>query len=246
MLVVAHPGHELRIYHWVERHRPVVCVLTDGSRASRGSRLGSTARLLERVGAEPGPIFGRLSDREIYSALMEGDVERFVALAREIEALIAERRIGIVVGDASEGYNPAHDVCRSLIDAACRRAGRPIENLAFLLAGDPQDVPRRGEDDGHLRLRLDDLALARKLDAAQRYGELEDEVNASLTSFGQEAFRDEVLFAAGSQEPIEGQPHYEIFGEIRVSEGAYSRVLRYREHVLPVERALDAYARGVD
>lgn len=29
-LVVAHPGHELRVYGWLEQARPRVFVLTDG------------------------------------------------------------------------------------------------------------------------------------------------------------------------------------------------------------------------
>jgi hypothetical protein len=29
-LVVAHPGHELRVFHWLRLARPCVFVLTDG------------------------------------------------------------------------------------------------------------------------------------------------------------------------------------------------------------------------
>ena len=31
VLVVAHPGHELRVHGWLELARPTVCILTDGS-----------------------------------------------------------------------------------------------------------------------------------------------------------------------------------------------------------------------
>src|SRR5205085_11261535 len=89
-LVVAHPGHELRLHHWLERARPTVCVLTDGSGRSGPSRLGFTADLLGRLGAEAGPIFGRFSDLDAYDALLAGRTEPFVALALEIEAWLVE------------------------------------------------------------------------------------------------------------------------------------------------------------
>jgi hypothetical protein len=52
-LVVAHPGHELRVHHWLELTRPFVIVLTDGSGHSGQSRLASTTRVLAAAGARP-------------------------------------------------------------------------------------------------------------------------------------------------------------------------------------------------
>jgi hypothetical protein len=72
-LVVAHPGHELRVHHWLERARPLVLVLTDGSGHTEHSRLQRTTALLERAGATPGRIYGRLSDRDLYRAILSGD-----------------------------------------------------------------------------------------------------------------------------------------------------------------------------
>ena len=37
-LIVAHPGHELRVHHWMELARPLVLVLTDGS-GRQGNRI---------------------------------------------------------------------------------------------------------------------------------------------------------------------------------------------------------------
>ena len=54
-LVVAHPGHELRVHGWLEVARPVVCVSTDGSghgalAVLHGSR---TVRVRDRLLATP-------------------------------------------------------------------------------------------------------------------------------------------------------------------------------------------------
>ena len=77
--MIAHPGHELRVHHWLEIAAPQVFVLTDGSGHGGVSRLASTTRLLERAGATPGPIYGRFSDRDLYHALLARDWPLFAA-----------------------------------------------------------------------------------------------------------------------------------------------------------------------
>ncbi len=141
-LVVAHPGHELRVHGLCERHRPLVCVLTDGSGSGARSRLAETTALLARLGATPGPIYGRLTDRELYAALLHGEHERLVALAAELAGVLREARIEVVAGDAAEGFNPGHDLCRLLVNAAVARLAAegapPIANLEFPLDAAPE------------------------------------------------------------------------------------------------------------
>src|SRR5215470_12779269 len=85
-LVLAHPGHELRVHGWLEAARPLVFVLTDGSGHSDRGRLASTTRVLEQAGAERGPLYGRLTDRALYGALLAGDHALFDGLADELAA----------------------------------------------------------------------------------------------------------------------------------------------------------------
>src|SRR5215472_7452132 len=70
LLIVSHPGHELRVHHWLETSKPIVLVLTDGSGSVNGSRLASTTAVLVNAGARAGTIYGRFSDRELYAALV--------------------------------------------------------------------------------------------------------------------------------------------------------------------------------
>ena len=63
-LIIGHPGHELRIHHWLESARPLTFVLTDGSGRGLESRLPSTRLVLERAGAKPASIFGPWTDAE--------------------------------------------------------------------------------------------------------------------------------------------------------------------------------------
>src|SRR6186997_2119133 len=87
-LVVGHPGHELRVYGWLMGARPEVHVLTDGSGSDRASRIASTTALLDDVDAVRGSIYARMSDREIYRAILGGDHPRFIDLAEELAAAL--------------------------------------------------------------------------------------------------------------------------------------------------------------
>ena len=145
-IVVAHPGHELRVFHWMERMRPLYCCLTEGSGGVASSRMPSTDVVLERVGSRPGPIYGRYSDKEIYRFLLDGRTNVFVELAEELADVFVEAGINDVAGDAIEGFNPSHDVCRFVIDGAVVLAGgrtrRPIATWDFVLEGRPDACPR--------------------------------------------------------------------------------------------------------
>src|SRR5262245_47982645 len=108
-LLVAHPGHELLLHGWISRTRPVVHVLTDGSGHSSASRLGATADLLRDLGARPGAIFGRFSDREAYAMLLERNAPLLLSVVEELAAELEREQPAMIVGDAAEGYNPVHD-----------------------------------------------------------------------------------------------------------------------------------------
>jgi hypothetical protein len=241
-VVVAHPGHELVIHHYLEHHRPLYFCLTDGSGGSGQSRLESTSRLLQGVGALPGSIYARFSDKEVYRILLDGRVDVFVDLVNELAGSLIDADIQCVAGDATEGFNPAHDLCRALIDGAVAivgmRTGRVLQNYEFAVHGDPVAT----SEDALIRLELDESALARKIGAAMAYREVIGEVHDALDRFGREAFAVECLRSSSASVMLEqfaiAPPAYESIGESRVSEGRYREVVRYREHVLPVINAL--------
>jgi hypothetical protein len=246
-IVVAHPGHELRVFHWMERMHPLYCCLTEGSGGADSSRMPSTDEVLARVGARPGPIYGRHADKEIYRLLLDGRTDVFVALAGELAEAFVAAGIDTVAGDAVEGFNPSHDVCRYMIDGAValasRRMGRPVANHDFLLEGRPDACPEANRDTA-VWLRLDDAALDRKIDAALQYPELRPEVHAALDRFGRGAFAVECLRPVAPTPMPDafdgGLPAYERYGEQRVREGRYADIIRYRQHVLPVRTAIEA------
>lgn len=244
MLVVAHPGHELRVYGWMTEVRPVVHVLTDGSGSDGQSRLESTTAVLNEVGAIRGSIYGRMSDREIYARMLRGDHTAFITLAEDLAAAFLRDNTTVVVGDAIEGFNPSHDVCRYVINAAVRLAtapGRTVASYAFALDGAPDAGPDRHPGEIR-RLRLDDHLLERKLHAAHTYAELRSEVDSALERFGEEPFRSECLWGVDVEDAYGWEtsrvPFYEVHGARRVANGTYEHVLTFQDHVKPLADAL--------
>jgi hypothetical protein len=247
-LVVAHPGHELRVHGWLEAARPRTTVLTDGSGSQGTPRLASTARVLDRAGASRTGLFGVHGDREVYEAVLAGRVELFTALARRLADDFVEHAVDCVVADAADGYNPTHDLCRYVVNAAVRRAatrGSQVRNLAVSLVGEPsRPLPAAN---GPVELvHLEAAALQRKLEAARDYTELRAEVETALENGQAGAYGTEYLWPVPADlvVPLNGRPYYEEYGERQVAAGHYRQVLRLREHVLPIVEALAAFASG--
>jgi len=227
-------------------------VLTDGSGSSGHSRVASTLELLRRAGAGPGSVFGRFRDSELYTVILDGRIEILTGLAHELAEAFIEHGVETVAADAIEGFNPSHDLCRLLTGAAVARAshrtGRTITLYDYLLEDRPDAMPANGGS-GVLRLELEDGALERKLAAARAYPEMAFEVERAFARHGAGAFRTECLRPADPEADvetlIEEPPYYESYGERQVAAGRYPRVLRFREHFLPLARALRELGRSV-
>jgi hypothetical protein len=249
-LVIAHPGHELRVHGWLEWARPTVFVLTDGSGHGSDGRMASTTRLLRRAGASQGSVCSRFTDRELYDTILERRVSVFTDLATELASAFVAGRFEYVVADAAEGYNPGHDLCRYIVDAAveCARAGLPgtFRSFEIDLAAAPSAAAHATEARA-VCLELDEAALERKLTAAREYAEMAAEVDAALARWGAAAFRHECLreTSLGLREPqaADPAPYYESHGDRRRAEGTYEQVIRYREHIRPVHEALRLHAK---
>jgi hypothetical protein len=246
-LVIGHPGHELLVHGWLEATRPIVFVITDGSGRSNQSRLDSTTRILKQTGAKPGSIYGRLTDATAYAGILNRDFDLFVGLANELCEAFMVQDIDFVAGDALEGYNPMHDVCRLVVNAAAtvagRVRGRRVANFKFSLIGEPGAFHASSPADEICR-RLDDDAFARKMAAAKGYAELAGEVHATLERTSTDALRVECLHPVDhgpSDYNCDQPPFYELYGEQQVAAGYYHQVLRYSEHILPLAEALERY-----
>jgi hypothetical protein len=240
LLLAAHPGHELLLYGWMLKAQPFVCVLTDGSGHSAPSRLHLTRELLAKAECPEGPIFGRFTDRAVYSAFLTSKTDAIAALVDELAGFLVRQRIDLVVTDAMEGFNPVHDLCRLIGGAACARAGSvarfeyPVYDMPQSYAGLPDATVFELDDDTHRR----------KLAAARTMAPAIADVADMLGRFGEEAFRWESLRRVdqwtGKPWPEGELPLYERIGEERVAAGRYDHVIRYGQHFSPLIQALQA------
>jgi hypothetical protein len=234
-LLVAHPGHELLLHGWISRTKPTVHVLTDGSAHSSTPRLGQTAALLRDAGARPGALFGRLSDREAYAMILEGNGALLLALAEEL-AEVLKREPAMIVADAAEGYNPVHDLCRLVAGAAIAMAGVDVEQVEYAVAGRPYAL------DASAAIDLDDAEVAAKIEWARRYAAVLPDIDELLSRHGADAYRREAFRRVADWTELDGDgpPLYERFGEERVAAGRYALVIRRDAHVRPLRDALRA------
>jgi hypothetical protein len=270
-LIVAHPGHEIRIHGWLTLNRPQVFVITEGSGRSGQPRINSTSKYLAEIGCRRGSIFGRLTDLEAYRALLNHDFAVFINLTDEMTGALLSEQVKCALGDAAEGYNSVHDVCRLMINTAveiANRSGGKLTNFDFPVTSRPDDCPP-SLCEAAIWLKLDEKVFAQKLAMARRYyPELVAEVEASLSdsadgplrrylehnyqaepkSVGQglDMFRVECLRPALSRDTLDDfvlhPPFYERQGEQQVAAGHYSQVIRHCEHVRPLADALGDWA----
>jgi len=290
-LVVAHPSHELRVHGWLEQTRPYVCVLTDGAGRSGEPRLSRTTEVLACARATQGAIYGRLTDLEVYSAILEGDSELFAGLVEELAHAFVAEQIEYVVGDAAEGYSVAHDICRIMIGAAVELAQHKhdhrVANFDFPVVG----TPAESQSNEDICLQLDKDTFARKVSAALAYSpklardveaalhgaafqgirrfsepQIAGEVDVELSASVLEDLESRPALKAQLRDIVEGVPldafrvecfrsvdnemgthwtgndplFYELYGEKLVAAGRYEKVIRYREHMLPLARTIRA------
>jgi len=222
-----------------------MCCLTDGSGLLETPRMESATRLLAKVGASHGTLFGRASDKQVYRHILDGRAGFFAGMVDELAQAWITAEIEMVAGDAAEGFNPTHDLCRWIVDAAVDRVkhltGRQLVNYEFLLEARPDACPAHWRESA-VWLPLDEKAIERKMAAAFDYPELKPEVEMALKHFGVKAFALECLYPSNIQHMMDlwerELPIYERHGRQRVGEGHYQTPIYYREHVLPIVQAI--------
>ena len=236
-LVVAHPGHELRLSAWVRRTRPTVFVMARGSRSGRSeARIGASRAVVETLGARTGEPFGAACDVDLYAAVMSRDPAPFLALADSLRDAFAD--IDTVVADGWQNYNPVHDLTHLIARVAAAEAGARFLDYPVVL-GDLAHAPA-GPMAEFVDLSTDELSEKHALIA--RYPEIAEDVAGLTAAAGDAAFARETLhhpLPLADLLPTAAPPWYETWGDGRVAAGVYAECLRW-SHMAPIVAALSA------
>lgn len=244
-LVVAHPAHEIRIFHWLSRVRPHTYILTQGSRSGADStRRHASECLIEAQGATIAKTWGGVWDRDLYGMLLNGEYTLMQRWADELAADFIARDIDLVVADNWQHYNVAHDLTYALAYLATERArqvlGREITLVTYpvvpaaMTPGAPS-APIAAD------VRLPDNAAVAKTAAIAQVPGIASEsadidANEGIDAYLFETFHHALLLDELLQTPRE-KPLYEVFGEQRVRAGIYTEIVRW-PHLLHACEAL--------
>jgi hypothetical protein len=243
-LVIAHPGHELRLATWVARSRPLLFVVAKGSRSGRSeSRLAASRATATELGAICAEPFGAAFDTELYDAILGGDIDLFARLTDALSAAFVARGVDQVVTDGWQNYNPVHDlthlVARVAAAEAGLRGGRPVACLDYPVVLGELAQAACGQE--WARIALSEAQVEAKLAMAARHPDIAEDVEALIAAAGRPALRLETLHVP----PPLGQllptpiapPWYERHGRARVAAGVYGHALTWA-HMAPIVSAL--------
>ena len=229
ILLHAHPGHELRLFHWMESRRPVVFLLTDGSGGGLPPRTDHSRRCIAQAGALQRPLPGPCRDAEWYRAILRGDIAPFQAVVAAVTAAATEEGSTLIASDAVDGYNPMHDLCEAIATAVTKRLAGARHLVSRAVAGDVGTIACE-----HV---LDAAAIGRKRDAVAAYMPLAEEARR-LLDVEETALRVERLRHPHFTWPEQYTPEWEETGRARVASQRYGEAIEYARHVRPIARAL--------
>ncbi|KYG74815.1 hypothetical protein EV198_0684 [Roseivirga ehrenbergii] len=243
LLFIGHPGHELLAYKFLRKHKPLVVFLTTGSGNTGNPRIQGSIELLESLGPKVFKPFEPFTDRQIYNLIMEGNFDEFAKVKSALKEFIKEHNVKRIVGDALEGFNPSHDLCRYLINGTVQdlSSNSSLANYDFLQDEVFKNVDTlKNKDD--IILTLDDDELQDKLSACRVYSQLKFEVDRFFNKYGVDFFRLEYFRKITNTNQISTweakMPFYEIHGRKRVEEGIYKNALLFEDHMKPLANFL--------
>lgn len=244
-LIIGHPGHELRLYKFVELYKPRVYVITDGSGNTGHSRMYNTINIIEQLGAEVSTIAGYFSDKEIYRIILEQDFTSASRLLNDMMKDLLSFSPDIIVGDALEGFSPTHDLCRYIISKLTTELTQKhhvkIDGYDFLLDG----MMTKEDSNSAIGIELSDQDFLRKYKAAEAYQELAYEMKVAIDKFGEAAFKTEYIRPVlnNASNPVWSDiPFYEKYGMEKIKAGVYKEAITYQHHMKPFLEWINQYS----
>ena len=241
-LIIGHPGHELRAFKFLKDSKPDVYILTDGSGHNNESRLHQSIKLIESLGATYKNTITPFTDKELYTIILAGDLDKIKHVKEQLFNSVVENNYTKIIGDALEGFNPTHDICRYIINGIVtkletRNPSKSFLNYDFVLDKGSNNLSKKENLQG-FSLELSQMELELKIQAALNYPELRVEVEMAIERFGLSSFSWESYGKITDlNQTINWKsqiPYYEEIGKKRVASGAYTTCIEYEKHIKPI------------
>lgn len=192
-LCISHPGHELRLYGFMEQASPFVFLLTDGSHRTGKDMMFDSIRCIDKATKygkkvtagylatpESKKIFklsdhekpegeNHLKDLDIYHEILNHYEGIFRMYINFLKINFIKYKVDHVVSDPREETNLCHEIMNIMVQVAIQevknQTGKIITHYDFAI-----DMPFNFNiDEGCIHVQLDEYAVERKLDAVLKY-----------------------------------------------------------------------------
>lgn len=245
MLFVAHPGHELRIHGWLHKARPVLSILTAGSRSTGNpERIEATVASTTRDGLYLDALGGQVLDRDFYRLVEAGDVAPFHTWVDQLASQLTHRQVRRLVIDGYQLYSITHDIAHVIGRVAAAEASKALGWTIEVLHYPVVPFELGGAIDfgqPSFAVALSEAEFQTKLAAIEAYPDIKAEFDEVVRIEGLNASRTETFFRPPPISVLvrnpQSKPVYEHFGELRVAKKLYEVVLRWH-HVEAILRPL--------
>jgi hypothetical protein len=247
-MIFGHPAHELALFGFLQRFRPQIVIITDGSVnvRIRQSRTG-----LESIGLEA--ICLKFAENDFYAALLRRDVSFFEAVSDSLSPEIAASQPDQIFCDAVEFYNPVHDMTLPLVLRALAVTPRaevfevPLV-YQTLAAGEHYEIQRMplGSPRCPLQYHLTSEELRAKLHARDEiYLSLRDQAGPEFSAATAEHLAIEETAPAGdpftSPHATGRELRYERRARLLKKQGVIDEIITRADHFIPTVQGLLAH-----
>jgi len=247
LLIIGHPGHELRAFKFIKDHKPDVVIITDGSGSQHSSRIANSIKILDSLGSRCINSFNPFTDKEIYDFILNENIPAIEKIRDIILNEVLAQGYDLLIGDALEGFNPTHDLCRYIINSVVKKANlenrdHAIKNISYKLDSVSSIKSNLISDESVFNFFLSEKEFNEKYTAALNYPELEFELDKAIQLYGKDAFMNEEYEVVEDIEMISNWsapcPFYENYGKEKVRDGVYQQSIEFEKHMKPIAMAL--------
>lgn len=251
-MVFAHGNHELFVAGLIQLYQPHILYLTCGSHPENDWTEPQARESLQSLGFEGLVTFLPVTEREIYQRMLAGDAIWFAEIRDRIGSWLSQVQPEVVFADAFEWYNPVHDLCPLLVDAAIE-TGEIVSlsnprryDLPLGFQTTPQQRTSVPDDPDFFTLKylLSEQQSQRKRDVLTNLATIDASVREATSKWKRERLELEIYRPVPPERdyriapPRDAWKTYDDHGLDNVRHGRYQQAILFHKHYAPLAEAL--------